>query len=112
MTQRRRLSSQHLAAAFGFVVAACSQRALLDQQIDAVARSLREVEARGALRCAPRELAVAQSHVEFARLERDRGFPSRAREHLRVSDENVRAAAVLSMPARCPGGTPVAGASE
>ena len=79
----------------------CSSRAELDAHMGEVARALREVERRGALLCAPRELAVARSHLQFAELERDRGSPARAREHLDVADENVRAAAELSPVGRC-----------
>ncbi|HWO12956.1 MAG TPA: hypothetical protein VNN80_25830, partial [Polyangiaceae bacterium] len=44
----------------------CSARAALDQHLAETERALRDVEVRGALRCAPRELAVARSHLEFA----------------------------------------------
>jgi len=80
---------------------ACASGAELARQIDETARSLREVEAQGAMRCAPRELALARSHLEFAQLERDRGAPTRARQHLDVADENLRAAAELSPSVRC-----------
>lgn len=80
---------------------ACSVRAELDRRVAETSRALEAVEARGALRCAPRELALAQSHLEFAELERDRGAPTRARQHLDVADENVRAAAELSPVGQC-----------
>lgn len=80
---------------------ACGANGQLDRQIDQVSRALAEVEARGALRCAPRELAISRSHLEFARLEREQGFPARARQHLEVADENVRAASVLTPAERC-----------
>jgi OmpA-OmpF porin, OOP family len=80
---------------------ACGANGQLDQQIDQLTRALATVEARGALRCAPRELAISRSHLEFARLERDQGFPERARQHLDVADENVWAASVLTPADRC-----------
>jgi OmpA-OmpF porin, OOP family len=79
----------------------CLSGAELGPRLEDTARRLREVEAEGAMRCAPRELALARSHVEFAELERDQGAPSRARQHLDVADENVRAAAELSRDDRC-----------
>ena len=82
-------------------LSACSGGTALDQHIASSARALLDVEAQGAMRCAPRELAVARSQLEFSRLEREQGFPSRAREHLLVADENVRAARVLSASERC-----------
>jgi hypothetical protein len=79
----------------------CGSAARLDRELARVGRSLTEVEARGALRCAPRELAVARSQLEFAALEREQGFPSRAERHLDLADENVRAASVLTPPGHC-----------
>jgi OOP family OmpA-OmpF porin len=80
---------------------ACGASGQLDRQIDQLARALATVEARGALRCAPRELAISRSHLEFARLERDQGFPARARQHLEIADENVSAASLLTPADRC-----------
>jgi hypothetical protein len=80
---------------------ACGASGRLDRQIDQLSRALAKVEARGALRCAPRELAISRSHLEFARLERDQGFPARARQHLEIADENVWAASVLTPADRC-----------
>jgi len=80
---------------------ACASGAELGGRLGDTARRLREVEAQGAMRCAPRELALARSHLEFAELERDRGAPTRARQHLDIADENVRAAAELSPADRC-----------
>jgi OOP family OmpA-OmpF porin len=79
----------------------CAHQAQLDREVERVSRALADVESAGALRCAPRELAVARSQLEFALLEREQGFPSRAREHLGAADENVRAAGVLSPAERC-----------
>jgi OmpA-OmpF porin, OOP family len=45
-----------------------------------------------AMTCAPRELALAQSHEEFARLELRQGDPLRAEEHLVISQENLNIA--------------------
>jgi OOP family OmpA-OmpF porin len=57
------------------------------------------------MRCAPRQLAVAQSHLAFAEMEREQGFSSRAQHHLRIADEHARAATLLSPPDRCAGRT-------
>jgi OmpA-OmpF porin, OOP family len=88
---------------------ACGASGQLDRQIEQLTLALAKVEARGALRCAPRELALSRSHLEFARLERDQGFPARARQHLDVADENVWAASVLTPADRCaaPSSAPV-----
>jgi hypothetical protein len=98
---RRCLALVH-AAAVAIACAACAGSTLLDRRIEGVQSTLQEVLARGALRCAPREVAVARSHLEFADLERTRGFASRAEAHLDVADENLLAARVLA--SGCSGG--------
>lgn len=83
---------------------ACAHTAL-DQHFEDVQLVVLEADRSGAMRCAPRQLAVAQSHLEFARLEREQGFSSRAQQHLRVADEHARAALLLSPSDRCLGRT-------
>jgi OmpA-OmpF porin, OOP family len=79
----------------------CARSARLDARATQLSAGLAEAEAHGAMRCAPRELAIAQSHLEFARLEREQGDAARALAHLDIADENVRAAQLLSAPGRC-----------
>jgi OOP family OmpA-OmpF porin len=83
--------------------AACASSARLQARVDQVGRALTEAEAHGAMRCAPRELAIAQSQLEFARLEREQGDSTSAIAHLELADENVRAARLLSAAERCEG---------
>ncbi|MEY2936572.1 MAG: hypothetical protein RL033_7321 [Pseudomonadota bacterium] len=73
----------------------------MDQQVARVGQLILEAEARGALRCAPRELAVARSHLQFTELERAQGFASKAGRHLRVADQQAQAARLLSAPEHC-----------
>jgi hypothetical protein len=102
MTTRRPWAIERALSALALLgLASCSSGDELGRRLDETARRLREVEARGAVRCAPRELALARSHLEFAELERNRGAPTRARQHLDIADENVRAADELSPAARC-----------
>ena len=101
MKPRRLPVPMVVSSAMVLLGSACQSGAELGRQIDDTARKLREVEAQGAMRCAPRELALARSHLEFAQLERDGGALTRAREHLGIADENVRAAAELSPTDRC-----------
>jgi hypothetical protein len=81
----------------------CAGRAALDRRMVRLSETLALVEANGAMRCAPRELAIARSQLEFARLEEEQGFPSRASQHYEVAEENIQAASVLSPPERCSG---------
>lgn len=76
-------------------------RPALGEHFEGVQEALAVAEDSGAMRCAPRELAVARSHLEFAQLEREQGFESRAEQHLRIADEQARAAQLLSPPGRC-----------
>jgi len=79
----------------------CARSPLLDLQIDRIGQLLLDADANGALRCAPRQLAVARSQLEFAELELAQGFASKARQHLSVADQHARAAVLLSPPERC-----------
>src|SRR5687767_6715790 len=82
-------------------VAGCARSARLDTRVAQLGGALAEAEAHGAMRCAPRELAIAQSQLEFARLEREQGDAASALAHLDIGDENVRAAQLLSTSGRC-----------
>lgn len=61
----------------------------------------RQAEANGARNCAPRELALAQAHIEFADVELDQGDVRRAEEHFALAEPNARAALRMSPPERC-----------
>jgi outer membrane protein OmpA-like peptidoglycan-associated protein len=70
------------------------QHAALDEIAQQAARN-------GAIRCAPRELALARSHLDFALTELDQGFTSKADHHLQVAEANAHAALFLSPPQHC-----------
>ena len=67
--------------------------------------SLREVIKKawdnGAYRCAPRELAMAESHTAFAEQELDEGDYYRARQELDVADRNAHEALRKSPREKC-----------
>ena len=71
------------------------------REVRAIAKEARD---RGAYKCAPRELALAETHVEFANSELDQGDYFRAREHVRIADRNAREA--YNMALRCAPKTP------
>ncbi|HSS39908.1 MAG TPA: OmpA family protein, partial [Polyangia bacterium] len=68
------------------------------RQVRAIAKEARE---NGAYKCAPRELALADTNVEFVDRELNQGDYFRARDHLRVADQNAREAYRLSPRERC-----------
>jgi OmpA-OmpF porin, OOP family len=74
-------------------------------QVRAIAKEARD---HGAYKCAPRELALAETNLEFTESELDQGDYFRAREHLQIADENARLAHRLSPPEKCLAHTPVA----
>lgn len=49
-----------------------------------------------AYRCAPRELALAEAHLDFADGEYSEGNSLRAQEHLDIAERNARQAVILS----------------
>lgn len=55
----------------------------------------------GAYVCAPKELALAEAHLQRTRDELDLGRPVPAQEHIQIADENARAAFAKSPPEKC-----------
>lgn len=107
----KRWSSAWAAAALALTAqAGCARDAELERQIHQLAGSLRELEVAGARRCAPRELAIAQSRLSFAQLDREQGQTRTARDHIARARENVQAARVLlAVSERCSDGPADAG---
>src|SRR5262245_55956519 len=87
-------------------VAACGHAEALGSDIDGVQRRLEQVLAACAYYCAPRELALARAHLEFARVELTQGHPDRAGDHLAEAELNAGAAERLSPRERCAGPLP------
>ncbi|HXK18811.1 MAG TPA: thrombospondin type 3 repeat-containing protein, partial [Polyangiaceae bacterium] len=79
----------------------CSQGPALRGKIAGLSDIVEQAERNGAVRCAPRELAVAKSQLEFASLELDQGFISKATAHLWKAEPNAHAAYFLSPPQYC-----------
>jgi len=77
-------------------LASCATGGKLRAQADAVRAEAERVRKGGGLRCAPKELALADSHAEFALRELDDGRAPRAQEHLLIAETNVRRATELS----------------
>ena len=80
---------------------ACGQAPVLRGQIEGLENITKQAERNGAVRCAPRELAIAQSQLKFARLELDQGFVSKAQSHIYHAEPNAHAAYFLSPPQHC-----------
>jgi len=62
----------------------------------------------GAIRCAPRELAMAEAHNDFARQDLDEGDYYEAKRQVEIAEANAQAAVTKSPRDRCnPSGRPV-----
>lgn len=79
----------------------CAQAPEMRGKIAGLSGIVEQAERNGAIRCAPRELAVAKSQLEFATLELDQGFMSKAQDHLSKAEPNAHAAFEQSPPEQC-----------
>jgi outer membrane protein OmpA-like peptidoglycan-associated protein len=78
----------------------CAGTALRDR-LGKVGREIKTAQRNGAMRCAPIELAMAESHFDFARQELDEGNYVDARRQVEIAETNARAAVSLSPRERC-----------
>ena len=83
------------------LVSACADGPKLRGKIAGLEDVAEQAERNGAVRCAPRELAMAQSHLRFAKVELDQGYISKAKHHVWIAEPNVHAAKFLSPPEFC-----------
>ncbi len=83
------------------LLVSCAQAPRLRGQIAGLEKIVEQAERNGAVRCAPRELAVARSQLRFATIELDQGFVSKAQAHLFKAEPNAHAALDHSPPQYC-----------
>jgi OOP family OmpA-OmpF porin len=88
------------AGASGFalliVLSSCSQGPLMRGRVSGLEGVVQEAAKNGAKRCAPREFAIAQSHLEFATVDLDQGHLSDAEAELQIAEPNAKAALAMS----------------
>jgi OOP family OmpA-OmpF porin len=87
--------------AMALVALGCGSAPQLRGKIKGLEQIVEQAERNGAMRCAPRELAVARSNLRFATLELDQGFVSKAQNHLWKAESNAHAALDMSPPQYC-----------
>src|SRR5688572_29157630 len=92
MTVHMKLLVPVLAAAAALTTASCSAVPKMRGDIEGLTKVADQAKRNGAVRCAPRELATARSHLEFATVELDQGFWTRAKTHLDIARANAHAA--------------------
>ncbi|KYF65607.1 hypothetical protein BE15_34275 [Sorangium cellulosum] len=100
-SRRARRAGVVAVVAFAGSALSCAQVPVMRGDIEALSTIAKQAERNGALRCAPRELAMAKSHLSFATVELDQGFFARAKEHLDIAKANTHAAYDLSPPQKC-----------
>ncbi|KYF50649.1 hypothetical protein BE08_07350 [Sorangium cellulosum] len=100
-SRRARRAGVVAVVAFAGSALSCAQVPVMRGEIEALGSIAKQAERNGALRCAPRELAMAKSHLSFAAVELDQGFFARANEHLDIAKANTHAAYDLSPPQKC-----------
>src|SRR2546428_11033976 len=75
---------------------ACAAGTAARQRADSVAAQIQAAREQNAEACAPRELAVAEANLRFARIELDKGDSRRAEAHLDTAAPAARDAAAKS----------------
>jgi outer membrane protein OmpA-like peptidoglycan-associated protein len=103
MNARARSTPAGLALALATLLAAsaCSQGPALRGKIKGLSTTVADAEKNGAMTCAPRELAVAKSQLEFAEIDLDQGEYSDAVAHVEKAEPNALAAFAMSPADRC-----------
>ena len=96
-----RTSLLAVVVAFAVFGPACTTTAVMRGKIEGLQKITEQAERNGAVRCAPRELALAKSHLHFATIELDQGFVSRASNHMVIAEPNANSALALSPPEVC-----------
>ncbi len=105
LCRRKRLARQRWSITalvlVGLMLLSCGSAAPLRGKLAGLREIAEQAERNGAIRCAPRELALARSHIEFAEVELHQGFISKAKHHVWVAEPNAHAALELSPPQHC-----------
>jgi OmpA-OmpF porin, OOP family len=98
---KRRVLVALFAAVSLLASSSCTTGSLMRGRINGLEGVVKKAEANGAYRCAPRELALAKSHLGFAATDLDQGLASDAEQHLAIAEPNAHAAFALSPVEKC-----------
>lgn len=107
MTRRAHAHAQQRWVVIGLLapLLGCSQGAILRGRAQGLGTIVENAERNGAVKCAPRELALAKSHLRFAEVDLEQGEFSNAESHLALAVPNANAALALSPADKCGGRT-------
>lgn len=84
-----------------FCILSCGSLPVPAARIDSLRATIERATQAGALDCAPREIALARAHYDFAQVELRNGNATRAERHIAVAEQNVGAAQVLTPDRGC-----------
>ncbi len=79
----------------------CSTSGQMQGTIPAIEKKISQARERGSYRCAPRELAMAEAHLEFMKYEMKAGDFVRARTHMNESSAAIDRALEITDPDKC-----------
>jgi OOP family OmpA-OmpF porin len=97
----RHLASALLVAVSAILAVGCAEGPAMRGRIRGLTTTVDDAEKNGAMKCSPRELAVARSQLEFAAIDLAQGEESLAQAHLAKAEPNAQAAFQNSPPDRC-----------
>jgi OmpA-OmpF porin, OOP family len=78
------------------LLAGCATGGKLKRSAEVLTQDSIKARNSGAARCAPRELALAEANLEFGKAEIEWGNATRASDHLKVAEQNMKRALELS----------------
>ncbi|WP_242393850.1 OmpA family protein [Anaeromyxobacter oryzisoli] len=90
-----RARALRLALGVGLTLA-CATGGKLRETAHVIRADVEKAKRSGAMRCAPKDLALAESHVDVAEEEISTGHGSQAKEHLAIAEGSARRALELS----------------
>jgi outer membrane protein OmpA-like peptidoglycan-associated protein len=96
VVKRAALLSRWLVVVVCLAALGCGASAVVRGKMAALQGIAEQAERNGAIRCAPRELALAKSHLAFAEVELAQGSVSKAKHHVWIAAPNAHAALELS----------------
>ncbi len=99
----RRVALTTLCLTLASPLIACSQGAVMRGRVQGLQSVVENAERNGAIQCAPRELALAKSHLKFAQVDLDQGELGNAEGHLTIAEPNAQAALTMSPADKCGG---------
>jgi len=95
------MARRHVALILGLAFVIGCAGSQLKARVEPISDMVTLAKENGAMRCAPVQLAMAESHVDFARQELKEGRYYRAREELQIAEVNARDALRRSPKDKC-----------